>query len=112
MVALLLFSHCLMLLPLWGCVLGPCIVMQYFVSLLVLQLSRGGRERCLIYFYGLLDVMWLLLLFATSSWCRGSVCIVTLWHFLFKLTYCFDEHKPWNYSSYILNLYKICFAFK
>ena len=68
--------------------LGPCIVMQYFVSLLVLLLSCGGRERWLIYFYGLLDVMWLLLLFDTSSWCRGSVCIVTLP----VQTHCFNEH--------------------
>ena len=46
-------------------VLGLCLVMQYFVSFLVLQSSHWGRESWQHYFYCLLDSMWLLWFFAT-----------------------------------------------
>ena len=52
-VILLLLFNCLLLLPL--SVLGPCFVMQYFVSFLVLQSSRWGKESLLLYFYSLLN---------------------------------------------------------
>ena len=55
-----------------GCadlVLGRCIVMQYFLSFLVLQPSLWGRESSLLYFYCLLDVM--LLFYSSSSLRRG-----------------------------------------
>ena len=53
------FFFLLMLLPLFVGVgvLGPCFVMQYTVSFLVLQQSCRGRERLLIYFTCLLDVL-------------------------------------------------------
>ena len=51
---------------------GPCFVMQYFVSFLVLQSSRRGRgrESCLLYFTFLFAYMWLLV-FRVSS--HGTV---------------------------------------
>ena len=56
-------------------VLCPCFVMQYFriVSFLVLQISRSGIESWLCYFYCFVDVIWLLLFFASSVRCRGLV---------------------------------------
>ena len=48
-------------------VLGPWFVMQYFVSFLVLQSSRWGREGWLLYFNCLLGIMWLLLFCDSSS---------------------------------------------
>ena len=59
-----------------GFVLGPCFVVRYFVSFLVLQSSRWERESWLLYFYCFLDAMWLLLFFASSSWYCGLVCSV------------------------------------
>ena len=43
-VVLLLLIHCLLLLPLFcgGFVFGPCFVVQYLVSFIVLQSSRWG----------------------------------------------------------------------
>ena len=46
---------------------GACFVMQYFVSFLVLQSSCWGREGWLLNFCGLLNVMFLLSFFASSS---------------------------------------------
>ena len=40
--------------------LGPCFVIQYVVSFLVLQLSRLGRESWLLYFCCILDAICLL----------------------------------------------------
>ena len=56
--------------------LGPCFVLQYFVSFLVLQSSRWGRESYLLYFCCVLIVMSLLSLFDSSSqrqWMVGSI---------------------------------------
>ena len=55
-----------------GFVLGPCFAMQYVVSFLVVQSSfaiilLGKRESCLLYFCGILNVMFLLSFFASSS---------------------------------------------
>ena len=55
-------------------VFGSCFAMQYFVSFIVLQSSHRGDEIWLLDFYCLLDAMLLLLLFAFSSRCNGSVC--------------------------------------
>ena len=41
-------------------VLGLYFVRQYFVSFLVLQSSCWGRERWLLYFNRLVNVMWML----------------------------------------------------
>ena len=45
-VVLLLLLHCFIvaLIVIWGSVLGPGFVIQYTVSVLVLHLSRWGRE--------------------------------------------------------------------
>ena len=43
-VVLLLLTCCLLLLPLWDSVIVLCFVVRYFVSILVLQSSRLGRE--------------------------------------------------------------------
>ena len=48
---------------------GPCFVMQYLVSFLVLQSSRGRREDWLLYF----DIVFWMLSCVSSSWCRGLV---------------------------------------
>ena len=45
---------------------------MYFVSFLVLQSSCGERESWLLYFYCLIDVMWLLLFYVLF------VCFVAL----------------------------------
>ena len=47
-------------------VMVPCFVVQYFVSFLVLQSARWGRESRLLYFCGILNVMFLLSFFASS----------------------------------------------
>ena len=62
--------------------LGPCFVMQYFVSCVVLQIARWGRESRYPYFYCVLNGMWLLLFFAPSTRCCVIVCSLKLWHFL------------------------------
>ena len=41
---LLFISFCLLLLPLWESVIVLCIVVHYFMSILVLQSSGWGRE--------------------------------------------------------------------
>ena len=45
-------------------VLGSCFVMQYCVFFLILQSSRWRRESRLVYFCGILNVMFLLSFFA------------------------------------------------
>ena len=47
-VNLLLLISCLLLLPLWDSVFILCFFARYFVSILVLQSSRWGRESCLL----------------------------------------------------------------
>ena len=68
---LLLFIHCLLLLPLF--VLGTCFVVSFFVSFLVLLSSPWRKESWLLYFYSLSDGMWLLSFFISFSWCPGLV---------------------------------------
>ena len=46
-VVLLLLTFCLLLPPLWESVNVLCIVVRYFMSILVLQSSSWGRESCL-----------------------------------------------------------------
>ena len=54
---------------------GPCFVMQYFVSFLVLQSScPRKRESPLLYFTFLFAYMGLLVFRVSSSWYRGLVC--------------------------------------
>ena len=86
-VVLLLMILCWLLLPLWDSAIILCFVMRYFVSILVLQSSRLGRERWLLCFFCLPGVLWLLCGF--SSRCKGFVCSLWLWHFLIILTYYF-----------------------
>ena len=45
-----LLIRCLLLLLLWDSVIVLCFVVSYFVSILVLQSSRWGRESCLLCF--------------------------------------------------------------
>ena len=76
-VVLLLFNHYLFLLPLFveeGLYLSPCCVVQYFASFLVLQSSYGGKKSWLLYFCGILNVMFLLMFFSYFSRCLGLVC--------------------------------------
>ena len=47
---LLLLICCWLLLPLWGSVFVLCIVVRYFVIILVLRSSRWGRESWLLCF--------------------------------------------------------------
>ena len=49
-VVLVLLICCWLLLPLWGSVIAICFVVRYFVSILVLQSSRWGRESWLLCF--------------------------------------------------------------
>ena len=63
-VVLLLFFHCLLLLPFVVGVLG--FVLQYVVTVLVLQASRLGRESWFLYFYCVLIAMSLLSFFDSS----------------------------------------------
>ena len=84
-VVLLLLTFSLLLLPLWESVIVLCFVVQYFLSLLVLQSSWWGRESwllCLVYLPG---VSWLLC--GSSSRCHGFVCSLWLWHSLIILTF-------------------------
>ena len=64
---MLLLVACLLLLPLfcWDYVLGPCFVMQYLVSFLVLQ-SFGWEGELDAYTDCFPDVLWLLV-FSESS---------------------------------------------
>ena len=76
-VVLLLFDHYLLLLPLFvgrGLYLSPCCVVQYFASFLVLQSSYWGKKSWLLYFCGILNVMFLLMFFSYFSRCLGLVC--------------------------------------
>ena len=57
------------------------------MSFLVLQSSCLGRGGWLLYFCGLLNVIFLLSFFASSSWCHGLVCGVWMWHLLVVLSY-------------------------
>ena len=66
-----------------------CFVLQYFVSSLILQSSRLGRESWLLYFCCDLNVMSMLSFFGSSSRCLGLVCSMWLWNFLVILTYFF-----------------------
>ena len=71
--------HCLLLLPLFvvapivcmGLVSGLWFVLQYFVSLLVLQSSRLGRESGLLYLSCFLNVMSLVRSFPLSYGAMG-----------------------------------------
>ena len=84
-VVLLLLIRCWLLLPLWDSVIVLCTVVRYFVSVLVLQSSRWGRERWLLYFVCLPGVSGLLC--GPSSRCHGFVCSLWLRYFLTILTY-------------------------
>ena len=50
---------------------GPCFVMHYLVSFLVLQSFWQGRESWLLYFNCLPGFLWLLVFWCSSSWCVG-----------------------------------------
>ena len=67
-----LLTFCLSLLPLWESVIVLCIVVRYFMSILVLQLSWWGRESWLLCLICLPGVSWWLS--GSSSRCHGVVC--------------------------------------
>ena len=74
------------LIVLWGFfMVGPYFVVQYIVSFPVLQSSRWGRERLLLYFNCFLmscvSILWLLL---TLLWVRLQ-CV--MWYFLVLFTF-------------------------
>ena len=72
---LLSFIHCVLLLTLFVVVFvfGPCLVMQYSVSFLVLHLAEEERAGCYTF---LLDIMWLFVFCFSSLWGRRLVCSV------------------------------------
>ena len=72
-----------------------CFVMRYFVSILVLQSSRWGRESWLLCYVCLPGVSWLLC--GSSSRCHRFVCSVWLWCFLIILTI-FERRPPKDHS--------------
>ena len=80
---LLLLTFCLLLLPLWESVIVLCIVVRYFMSILVLQSSWWGRESWLLCLICLPGVSWWLS--GSSSRCHGVVCSLWLWYFLITL---------------------------
>ena len=55
----MLLIHCLIVLPMVceGSVFAPCFVMNYLVSVRVLQSSLREQERWLLYFNCFLDVL-------------------------------------------------------
>ena len=77
-VLLLLIIHCLFQLPLFRvrslfCYAVLCVHSSFAIILL------GEKDNWLLYLYGLIDFMWLLLFFASFSWCRRyrwTVCSV------------------------------------
>ena len=81
----LLLICCWLLLPLLDSVIVLCFGVRYFVSILVLQSSRWGRESWLLCFVCLPGVSWLLC--GSSSRCHGFVSgSLWLWYFLVILT--------------------------
>ena len=86
-VVLLLLTFCLLLLPLWVSVIVLCFVVLCFVSILVLQSSRWGKEGWLLCLICLPCVSWLFSGF--SSRCHRVVCGLWLWYFLIILAYYF-----------------------
>ena len=61
------------------------VLFSTFLSFLVLQLCHWERESWLLNCLGVLNVMYLLLLLASSSWCHVLVCSIFLRYFLVKL---------------------------
>ena len=95
-VVLLLLTFCLLLLPLWESVIVLCIVVRYFMSILVLQSSWWGRESWLLCLICLPGVSWWLS--SSSSRCHGVVCSLWLWYFLIILTYYFSQAKSFLFK--------------
>ena len=84
-VVLLLLTFCLLLLSLWESVIVLCIVVRYFMSILVLQSSWWGRESWLLCLICLPGVSWWLS--GSSSRCHGVGCSLWLWYYLIIHTY-------------------------
>ena len=76
---------CGLLLPLWGFVFVPNFVVHCFVSFLVLQSSRLGREGWLLYFVFLVSCdCYVALPCGAVGW--SAVCDCAMWYFLIILT--------------------------
>ena len=103
-VVLFLLIRGWLLLPLWDSVIVLCIVVRYFVSILVLQSSRWGRKSWLLCFVCLPGVSWLL--YGYSSRCYGFVCRLWLWYFLIILTYYLGKGLP--FGSFVWDVV-LCF---
>ena len=91
----LLLICCWLLLPLFDSVIVLCFVVRYFVSILVLQSSRWGRESWLLCFVclpGGLRLLW-----GSSSRCHGVFCSLWLSYFLIILINYF-----WQDPSYLI----------
>ena len=84
-VVLLLLTFCLLLLPLWESAIVLCLVVRYFMSILVLQSFWWGRESWLLCLICLPGVLWWL--GGSSSRCHGVVWGLWLWYFLIILTH-------------------------
>ena len=106
LVVLLLLTFCLLLLPLWESVIVLCFVVRYFMSILVLQSTRWGRESWLLCLICLPGVSWWLSGF--SSRCHGVVCSLWLWYFLIILTYYFLCYFNYSYFKQIIYSMFIC----
>ena len=83
---------CCLLLPLWDFVIVLCFVVRYFMSILILQSSRWGRERagCFGFFF----------VFLVSC-----DCCVSLPHDATDLSAVCDCGISWSYSLTIFELY-------
>ena len=107
---LLLLTFCLLLLPLSESVIVLCLVVCYFMSILVLKSSWWERESWLLCLICLSGVSrWLS---GSSSRFHGVVCGLWLWYFLIILTYYFTVIFLYicEKVSYDNNLGKVCWG--
>ena len=81
--------------------LGPCFVMQYFASFLVIQSSHRGRESWLLWLYCLLDVTSLLSVFAASSR-RGQLFVVCECGISWSYSLAFQMLLPGVLTNYLV----------
>ena len=100
----LLLIRCRLLLPLLDSVIGLCLAVRYFISILVLQSSWWGKGGWFLYLVCLPGVWWLLCGF--SSRCHGVVCSLWLRYFLIRLIYYFEvAGVSWNLLAWFKTTY-------
>ena len=70
-----------------GSVFEICFGKHFFLSFLLLQSSRQGKESHSLCFNCHPDVLFLLMFWGSTSPCHWLVCILWLWYFFIMLTY-------------------------